>query len=521
MPTPTGRDDDAQHRSEYNGAVRTVDRADRRLGVGLGVADSLPRRVGGALVWRAAQLGGERGIALLRFLVLARILAPEAFGLLAIAAVTMDLLAGLTNVGMRPALVQRTDLDTRHYDAAWSVGLVRACLISAVALAAAPWIADFFSDPAATGLLRLIALRPIVEAMMSIRTTDLERSLDYRSLAFIQLPAAVTHTLMAVALAPTLGVQAVVWGMLAGALVEVVTSYALAPHRPRPTLQRAAVRDLIGFGRWILATSIIAIVTDFALSVVISRQLGTAELGLYYLAWRLVRLPDGLVSSVIGAVAFPLHARLQNTIEPAVRAFQSNVKALLATLLAVYLILGALAPGLVTKVLGSKWEGTVPVVRLLAVAAVLGILADAAWPLFEGRGAPHLVTIIIAVRFGALMALMWPLTEAYGLAGAALAIVLSEVLIQLTVARFTLRMLPASFRGLGTPLAATAGSAALGAMCGFFLYVGLSNLGGVIIASAVAFLVYALVLRVLDRRLELGLVRELATVFPVFGRWAT
>jgi O-antigen/teichoic acid export membrane protein len=485
---------------------------------GEGLNRPLARRVGSAMTWRAAQLGADQGISLLRFVILARLLAPEDFGLLAIATVVLELLMTVTNFGIVPALVQRPDPDADTYHAAWTVNLLRGLAVAAVIVLAAPLIAAGFGEPAATNVLRLLALRPLLSGLQSIRVADLERALDFRALGLLSVPATVAHTVVAIALAPLLGVYALIAGMLAAALVTTALSYRLAPYRPRLRFRLATARPLLQYGRWILATGLVGAAGEAALRAVVSRELGAPELGLYYLATRLVSLPNGVVSNVVGSVAFPLHARLQREPERAAAAFRANVTALASILVPVYALLVVLAPGLVNDVLGARWAGTVPVIRLLAVAAVLGVLADAVIPMLEGRGRPRNVTLLLAVRTVVLLAVAWPLVTTLGAAGAALAVVAAEVPTQLLAAVMAGRMLPRPFRGLLVPLLVVLVAAAAGAGTGVGLDLAISAAAGPVAAGAVGMAVAGGVLVLLDRVLHAGLLDQLLRTFPFLGR---
>ena len=476
-----------------------------------------PERIGRALSWRTVELAGVRISALVRFLILARLLAPTDFGLLAIATIGVDLLSILTNLGVREALVQRKDVTDAHRDAAWTIGVLRALFVSVVMFAGAPVIASLFGEPDAVGLLRLMALHPLLDALVSIRTADLERELDFRPLALISLPPAVLHTIFAIALAPVIGVYAAVWGLLASQVVRIALSYRLAAYRPGIVFRSEAARQLLGFGRWILFTSIIWVTGEFALRAIVSRQLGAAPLGLYYLAARLVALPNGVVSVVVGAVLFPLHARLQHDVDRARRALQAHLKALATLLTPAYVGLAVLAPLLTTVVLGEQWLGTAPVIQLLAAAALLGIIADALISMFDGRGVPNRTTMLIAVRTTILLAATWTLTELYGLPGAATAVVLAEVAAQVVGVVFARALLDRPFRALASPISAIIGS---GALAGSMAYAA-SLLGGWIgITLGVLALVFGFLsmLAYLDRRLTLGLTDEIVVVFPALQK---
>jgi O-antigen/teichoic acid export membrane protein len=358
------------------------------------MSSQLGQQAGSAIIWKSIQLAVVKGIFLARTLILARLLVPEDFGLLAISLVAVDFLMSVTNLGMIPALVQRRELDERHFNTAWTIGLGRAVLIAGLVFLAAPVVATLFAEPRATDLIRVVALRPVLEAAASIKVAELTRNLRFRALTFVYLPEALINTIVSIVLAPFFGVWALIAGALAGVTAQAIASYVLAPHRPRLVLDSAAARPLIRFGRWIFVAGLIAVAGRSMLQLVISRKLGAAELGLYFLAAKLAFIPAEISSEVIGAVAFPLYSRLQANARQAAKAFRAILVVMWASLLPICALIIVLAPSLVENILGPRWEATVPLIRLLALVNVVGLLGETVVPIFKGMGQPSRLAIL-------------------------------------------------------------------------------------------------------------------------------
>lgn len=483
-----------------------------------GESGSFGGRVGSAITWKTVQFGADQGFALLRFLILARILAPEDFGLLAIATVAVDLLVALTNVGLLPALIQMKDPQDRNYNAAWTVASLRGVTLGALLFLGAGPIAALYGQPDATPLLQLIALRPVISGLASPRLADLERELNFRALAMMTAAATIVQTIVSVGLAPTIGVFAVILGMLVGTALYTVLSYVFALHRPRFRLDRASTGPILSFGRWVLATSVVAVVGEAALRAVISRELGAAELGVYYVAARLAYLPSDAAAEIVGSIAFPVHARLRDRPRRAAEALAVNLRALTALLLPAYVILAALAPWLTREILGSAWTGTAPVIVLLAGAALLGVVADAVIPMLEGRGRPERVTIMVTVRSLVLLSLAWPLASTYGVTGAAVATLAAEVPVQVVAATFARRMLPRPFAGVGSIVLAAAVAGTTGAAAGILVSIVVGGPIGTVAAGLVAGVASVAALWLLDRIFRLHLSEQLVELFPVLRR---
>jgi lipopolysaccharide exporter len=478
------------------------------------MTQSLAKQAGAAVVWKAVQLAGIKSIFLARLLILARLLAPEDFGLLAIAMAAIGFLLKVTDIGMVPALIQRTDADARHYHGAWTVGVLRAASVTAIVALSAPIIASLFGAPQAAQVIRVLALRPLIEAMASIKVAELTRHMRFRALACISVPAAIVETLVPIALAQTFGVWALVMGVLSGSATTVLLSYTMAPYRPQISLHWSAVRPLIQYGRWIFVTGVVTLAGSSVLQVVISRRLGAADLGVYFLAGKLAFLPYEVVSEVVGSVAFPLYARLQANIEQAARTFQTIVTGMASMLLPSYTLLIVLAPSLVQDVLGPRWTGTVPVIQLLALVGIVGLLGDAIVPLLKGFGRPNKVAMLEVIQSSLLILLVWSLADRYGLVGAALAWLLAIGVSQIFSAILAYQILPRPFAGLGGGMLAIAAASVASAMVAVGVTSAVSGFIGLVVAGLVAVAVTASLLWMLDRRFDLGLADNLHRAFP-------
>lgn len=477
-------------------------------------AASLARAAGAAVWWRALGVVGGKGIALLRSLLVARLLAPTDYGLFAIALVPLDLLLGVTDVGLTPALVQRADVTEHQYHVAWTAGLVRAVAVALLIVVAAGPLGALFGDPRAVPLIRALALRPLITALASARVAALERELRHRELALMEVTAALATTAVALALAATRGAWALVLGNVVGAAVGTLASYLAARYRPRLTFDRAQVASLIQFGRWILVSAIIGMVGESLLRVAISRALGTDALGRFTLALSLAMAPSLLVGGSVSAVAFAVHARVQDDPAQGGRVFRVTVVTLAAILLPVYAVLVVVVPSLVDHVLGPRWLGTAEVVQILALMGVLGIAFDAAAPLLQGRGQPRALATLYGLFAVGAVALTEPLARTLGLEGAALARVIAELAVLVGAVTLVRRAVDRPFDATLAPLAASTTSAACGAIVAHAIVLSRGTLPWLVGASAAGVGTAALALWAVDRFARLGLVAGLRVLRP-------
>ena len=483
------------------------------------MSKDLARRAGGALIWRGLAEGAEKIIFLARLFILARLLAPEDFGLLAIGMVALTLTLRLTDFGVVAALIQAPATDKRHLDTAWTISVLRGVGIATLLLVAAPWIADAFGDPRATDIIRALALTALLQAAASIQVAKLNRELRFRGLAAIRLSGAIVNTAVAIVLAPSLGVWAMVWGAIAGEFVFMVVSYLVAPYRPRFSFSDKAAKGIARFGRWIFLIGIISVATDSAIRWIIANRLGVAELGLYFMAWRLAYLPMQLISELANEVAFPVYAQLQSNREKAAAAFRGLLVSVAAILVPTCLVFAWLVPELVQHVLGDGWRGTVGVMRLLILTSVLMLLSESLGPVLKGLGRPAGIAAMETLHLLIIGGLGWVLVGALGLPGAGVAWIVAVLAAQFMAARYAYEIFSEPFYGLARPLLAIAAASVLATAVAAVIVGSFPGIVGLVAGILASASMAGTAMLLLDRRFGLGILRTFLGPFPALRRF--
>jgi O-antigen/teichoic acid export membrane protein len=476
-------------------------------------------KAGNAVVWQAIQYGGDKVIYLVRLIILAKLLTPDDFGLIAIAGVALDVLMRISNFGMIPALVQREDATDEHYDVAWTIAVLRALAITIIVFLTADMIADFFVEPRAANILRALAFRPLIDASASIKVASFTRNLDFRSLTFLQLPKAITNLIVPILLAPWLGVWALIIGILVGQIIYLVLSYIYAPYHPRISLQFHTIQSLARFGRWVFWTSIIVMIGQATLRLVISRQLGVTELGLYYLAASLAFLPSDIASQIVGEVAFPYYSRLQSDLQQATEAFKAILTSLAVFLLPVSALLFSLAPSLVNNVLDERWIGTIGIIQVLALANIIDMLGETISPILKGIGHPDKILVIEGIQSLVMITMVWSLTQYYGVIGAALAWLPSVIISQSVGIYYMRKILHKPFSKMGKPLSIIAFVSIFGGIIAYAIDLNVSGMFGFISAALFASVFIGSLLLLLERKYKLGIFEGFIRAFPMIATY--
>jgi PST family polysaccharide transporter len=420
------------------------------------------------VTWSTIAYVAGKGIGLIALVILARLLMPADFGVVAAVLAYLALIELGSDLGMNATVVYEQERGhSARLNVAFTLNLIVAAVLSAGGVLLAPLIAGFFSLDAHADLFRLAALNPIIAAFGNIHDSVLLRDLRFRRRTITILVRGVARGCVAIALAAAgAGAASIVIGMLAGTMIWAATLWILVPFKPGLSLERAVVRDMVAYGSGAAALEVVALITTRADVVVVARVLGPVALGLYTIAFR---IPEILIESVawnVTVVAFPAlsrqrledRARLGDAALKLVR-WQSLYAAPMATLLAIT------APPLIVILFGSSWAGAGPVGSALAVMFGISAVAFPLGDVYRALGRQRWLALInvgqlalvvagiIAVAPSGIIAVAWVRTGAQ----LAQAVVLMSVAAAMlpVPARAILRSLrPAAVGALGMGLGA-------------------------------------------------------------------
>ena len=346
--------------------------------------------------------------------ILARLLAKNDFGLIAIAVVAINYLSVLKDLGLGVALIQRRGNVEEAANTVFTINIIIGLALSSIILPLAPLVAIYFRDPQITSVLRWMGVSFIINALGSVHTNWLIRDLDYRRKLIPDLASPLLKGVVSISLAYLgYGVWSLVFGQIAGAVASVILVWIIFPWRPRFSLDRKIARGLMKFGASVTVIDIINEITDNIDYVIVGRIFGLVPLSIYTLAYR---LPEMLLIGnlwVMGGVVFPAFSTIQDQPEKLRRGFLASVR--YVELIAVPICLGLLiaADPIVRVVFGDQWLDAIPVLRVLAVYAWVYSLGYHVGGFYKAIGRPDILlrlsiltlviivpALLIGARFG-------------------------------------------------------------------------------------------------------------------------
>jgi O-antigen/teichoic acid export membrane protein len=388
-----------------------------------------PKQLGARIVrgsvWTAARQGVQQASSLIQLVVVARFLPPSEVGLFSMASLVVAITRALTETGLEQAMIQRAELDEETLDVGFSVVLLRALLVAAVMAGGAGLFAGFFSEPQVAELLRVLAVGLLIEGLTNNRVAMFQRELDFRRYFFFQATGQLVGLGVTIATAALLhNVWAVVYGQLAGSGARVAISYLLGASRPRLRWDLARARELLGYGRWIGASSALLFVLVNGDNLFIGKVIGKDALAFYAWAYQLANLPPLFITQILSSVMFPALASVRDDPARLGDLFLRSMRLTLLLTLPSAALIALLCQPFTYALLGERWLPIVPITHALALFGVMRALGASAGALFLAVGRPDLRTKIQLGQLVVFAAALYPLYQRYGVLGVAWAVTL-------------------------------------------------------------------------------------------------
>jgi len=351
--------------------------------------ESLSARVIHGGVWVFLLKVVSRGFGLIRTVILARLLAPNDFGLFGIATLAIAALQRFSRTGFDASIIQNKE-DTRSYlNPAWTVKVLRGLILAIVLVLGAPLVGAFFQEPRAVILVRVLGASVLLGATKNIGIIYFRKELEFHKQFAYRLSGTFADLAVAIPAAFILrSVWALIFGLLAGNFVRLIMSYCIHPYRPAFDFDLEKIKEMFDFGRWILGTSIVVFIATKGDDIFLGKILGATALGYYRLAYTIANTVTTEITHVISRVTFPAYSKLQDDLVALKSAFIRTMS--LATALSVPLAVGIflLVPDFTRIFLGEKWLPIVAPVKVLVVAAAIRSIAAIWGPLYRASGIP-------------------------------------------------------------------------------------------------------------------------------------
>jgi len=366
--------------------------------------------------WRMA----TRSLGLVSTLILARLLLPADFGLVALATAFVSSLDALSLLGVDDALIRIKAPPRAVYDTAFTINLIRGAATAVLLFILAGPIAQFFSEPRLANVLFALAAGSVISGCHNIGTIDFRRDIQFQKefrLFVIPRIAAVLTTVSCAFVFRSY--WALVAGILTGRVVLAVYSYVMHPFRPRVTL--SAWRDLASFSFWTWLLSIVSVARDRADSFFIGRVLDARAVGMFAVATEIASLPSTEFVTPLGTATFAGFAAAKHAGGSAGETYLRVIGVVAALTMPAGVGISLLADPVVRLALGPNWLQAVPVIEVAAVigtTTVFGIISNSLFSAHAYLSVLFRVAVMSTLLRIAMLVLLVP---PYGIMGATFA----------------------------------------------------------------------------------------------------
>lgn len=336
----------------------------------------LIQRATHATWWSTIEISARYGVQFIVTIVLARLLPPVDFGLMAMLLVFISFAALLVEGGLGSALVQKQITSANDETSVFLVNLVMGFALAVLLWLLAPAIAGFYAQPLLVPMLyALLWLLPL-GALVTVPNALLSQRLDFRGRAIAELVVSISSGLLALWLAwRGFGVWSLVWQALAGALLRAVLLWWISGWRPQGRFDKVAFAQLFRFGGWLLLANAMNVASLRLQSLLIGKWFDARTLGFYTMAQDTQQAPAQFMSALLNRVGLPMFAKVSKQ-QPEQLANTLRLALRLSMFVFAPCMLGiaVMAAPLVMTLYGPQWEEVAPILSILALAALF-------WPL--------------------------------------------------------------------------------------------------------------------------------------------
>lgn len=337
--------------------------------------EALNKRIAQAISWSAVDVLFRQGSQFLIAVLLARLLAPEDFGLIAILYIFTAIGNLFIDSGFSSALIQRQDVSHTDESTVFYFNLAMAALMSLLLGSIASLIVEFFGQPILRPLTYIMALSQFIGAFGSIHSVLLTKNLMFKTI----MKAGVISSLLSGGMALLFalygyGVWSLAWQTLAASLINVLSLWSLHHWRPKFVFSLDSLRKLFRFGGFLFISGFLDVLYTRMYALLIGKLFSVTDLGFYSRALNTRQMPSSVLETVFNRVAFPVFSRAAIDKNLLVKGVKKALVVMMIINIPVMLSLAVVAEPFTIVLFGEKWLPSAPILQVLCLAGLL-------WPL--------------------------------------------------------------------------------------------------------------------------------------------
>jgi O-antigen/teichoic acid export membrane protein len=343
-------------------------------------------------LWLTAARAATNALGFVTTIVLARLLVPADFGLVALGTTVLAIVAAVTEISLAQALVQHRAPEQDHFHTAWTLGVARGILLAALMGIAARPLAGIYHEPQLELVIYALAFSIFISGLANPRRVMLSRQLIFWQEFVLIVSQRLVTAAVAIAIALYFrSFWALIAGTIAGQITQVLVSYTVLPYRPRMMWNRA--RELMSFSIWITLGRAINTINWRADQLLVGGLLGRATLGFYSVGDNLAQMPTREATMPLTQTLFPALSRIADDPDRLRAGYQRAQSLITAIALPIGVGFALVAEPLVEATMGAKWQPAVPIIQALSAVFALQTLGSMVQPLGMAKGETKLLFV--------------------------------------------------------------------------------------------------------------------------------
>ena len=339
------------------------------------------------LIWSAVERFSAQGIQFILSIIIARLVLPSDYGLIAMLTIFLSIAQSLIDSGFSNALIHKTKRDNVDYSTVFYFNIISSIIIYTIFYHLAPLIANFYRQPLLVPIAKIAGINFIISSLGIIQRTILTINLDFKTQAKITLSSVIFSGLIGIYLAHTgHGVWALVFQTIISNFITTLLLWVYVKWKPLYVFSIESFKNLFSFGSKILITGLISTIYTNLYSLVIGKFFNAESLGYYNRMYSISSFPSSNITSIIGRAVYPVQCEMQNDNLKLKKEFYKLLRLSSFIIFPLMLGLAAISDPLIRILLSEKWINGIIILKLLCFAMMWNHIMFLNWQLLAVKG---------------------------------------------------------------------------------------------------------------------------------------
>lgn len=379
-------------------------------------------------LWMLFMRFSIKGIGMVSTVVLARLLVPEDFGVVAIAMSVFAFVKLICDTGFGTALIQKQDAGAELYDTAWTLNILLGIICAAILLVLSFYAGNYFNDDRLMPVLQALALISFVTSFRNIGIVKFRKEMNFKKDFQYNVLAKIFNFTVTMMAAFTLrNYWALLVGMVSNSIIFLFLSYRM--HEYRPSINLRAWKELVGFSLWLQLNNVLFFINNKSQNLILGKYGDSEDVGFYAVADEISTLPSVEIVAPINRAAYPGYARVSHDIDELRNSYFAVFSTILLVAIPCSVGIALTAPYLIPLLLGDKWEPTILLIQIISLASILVVMNTNSGYVYIALGKQKLTTMLMVARTIVFLLLLMILVPEYKALGVAWSMALATIIL--------------------------------------------------------------------------------------------